>query len=241
MHKLIEKYKYSETIPTIHVDTELIAEIEEYFLGHIPNKINLTQEEISAGLKIIFKEINGQQTFNSIKDFPFKIFPDNITRLVIGFSSFDLKKQDIIFKIHLHFSINQYCNSIETEIENINGRRTVVDIVDDLQTILKRKKTFNYLFYPTIVLYSILTGLTYMSFTMGIYFSFEKSMWSIRLFTLGFSILAYLFYFPKVKPFTSFETAKQIKIDKVADVFLIGLVGFLIFGEFLPRIINGLF
>lgn len=231
MSTLTSRYKLEKKIPTIDVNVDLLQSIEDYLITTIPNLFDLTSEEIRSVYTTDIKVVNGKFSFGLIKEFNSTMFPDTVQSIVVGFRTNPYTSKPFNIDFQIRFSIEELSSYIEISILDTNPEEKAHGILNNIESIINKKKNLNYLFHPSILVKSILAALAYGIPVMStvIFKDREKPIFASIL--LGLMIGAYLSLFKHWKPYVAFDTNKQKLNNSIANYILLGILTFVIFGS----------
>lgn len=227
----MSSFELKYRIPSCHVTKNLIIQLEEYLTKEIPNILNIPNENILNSYQISIDDRIGIEKLKSINDFPFSMFDNSTTKIV-------MKILDINFYLRIAFAKDKHYSEFKIEFEDVNARESTISISKGIERIINTQKNNNHFFYPPTSLDVFLfCGVFFASF---IFFSnlispVEDANTSKFLLSPIFILILTIsiYYYPLSRllhPYVTFDSNKYITLVKYRDWFYKGCLGFVIFG-----------
>jgi len=233
--KINPNYKYSEKIPSLYVNKDLLENLESYFLEKIPVILNVNAEIIRNKYKLIIKDSNGEEEISSIKDFNLNIFPNDTKEISLNLYFWNDNQTN---SITIYLDKDRIGAKIKIEISNSNPKETTNGIISGLNQILFQNKNNNFLFHPNIWVDAIISGIGFLAFWVSLNIFQSNVKLSISFLSVSIISLSYLSILKKLKPYISFDSNKQRKYDRNTSWLFYSFLAFIIFGNLLVYLKN---
>lgn len=227
----MSSFELEYRIPSCHVTKNLIIQLEEYLTKEIPNILNIPNENILNSYQISINDRIGIEKLKSINDFPFSMFDNTTTNIVIKIS-------DINFYLRIAFAKDKHYSKFKIEFKDVNARESTISISKGIERIINTQKNNNYFFYPPMYLDIVLFFGIFFSliiFVSNLITPAEDVNISKFLISPVFILILtiYIYYYPfsrLLHPYVTFDSNKYITLVKYRDWFYKGCLGFIIFG-----------
>ena len=227
----MSKFEIECHIPSCHITKNMIIQLENYLTQEIANILNIPKEIIYEAYNISIQDKIGIEKLKSINDFPFSMFDNNTTEIILSIMSRN-------FYLRIAFDKQKKYSNFKIECENANARETALSISKGIERIINAHTNNNKLFYPPDILEFILSITFYgvlLLFIVNLISGDKNNYLSEFLLSPFFLlILAIFFYYSSLSkllhPYITFDSNKYISLVKYRDWFYKGCLGFIIFG-----------
>ena len=227
------KYFFEKRIPSCFVEKKLLKALENYILQKAKNKFS-DREDIHKKYSFIIKDSYGKEEFKSVDDFKLEYFSGDTKEISLKFAEYYPK----YFKISVVFSLNGYSSTLEIEIEDKSCREEANGIYSEIMLMLKSYKNINFIFhimdfnyfvgFVMNVFFGALIGIS--GYGIGIFLASKMQTVQVSLF---FGIFPIFYWISAMfKPYSTFETRKNLAFSYYYRWFNLAFLGFLIFGIF---------
>lgn len=222
------KYKYENSLPACKVDRFLLESIEDYLFDKVPELIKTTKKNLNERLSIRIYDKFGEEEINSISEYSLRTFPDDIQKININLSWNDYNKGE---SLRIWIAFDKESAKLTVEIEGKNPKEITTGLVNSIKAIVNQNKTLNRIFHLPFILSSIFISIGLLSFWISTFLANKNWKYSILFLSISLVIGMYFWAFKKLKPYSSFDTIRQAKIDKTANWFFYALLTFVVFGN----------
>lgn len=227
-------FKLDQRIPSCSVTKDLLSEIEAYLNIEMPKKIcEALGEQISYNISITEKV--GTETLVSISQYTPRIFPDRTKEIEIHWGNG--YKATCRLEITIDFRGDRFFSGrLQVRCTNPSARETAVGIGNNILRLIESHQTYNWVFDPAkqsvVPFFSLILSVGLVSGSFPIFMKNSKvGLWLLTAAAFFGWILFSGMYF---RPFISFDTRRQQLLNRLWVYFSLGILGFVIYGTFLP-------
>ncbi|PKA23515.1 hypothetical protein CH381_25385 [Leptospira sp. mixed culture ATI2-C-A1] len=233
----MSRFTTEKALYPIHVDFELLSNLESFLLKSIPKEI---VRLFPSGLKRIYSidltDKYGTEELKTIKDYRLKFLTDSTSQISLGL--FDEKTN---FEISIVLDKEDGA-SIFLDFELEQARGIAVQILEEIDRILGNYKSANRFFHPPEIISMILFFAGFISgLTSVIDFINSKYLEALGPGLIFFSLGSYYYVGNWIRTIVSFDTRHYQRFNKYFHWFISGNLSFLIFGTLLSFLRDKLF
>ena len=218
--QIATRYSFEKKLPSVFVDKRLLVDLERYIL-HRCRQLDVRRKQVPDYYVTII-DSSGTMSLQSIESYPREIFDNEIETVSLAYGG--------IFetiKIYLRFAKSRERSEIEISYKGENAREIVESIKIGIMQRLKDAKTWNAIYHIPWGLQGILIWVTLAGFVGIIINLYREQYWSQTLTATTIGLAVYLFA-PIFKPYTAFETRRNMSIRKWSGWLVESLLGILL-------------
>jgi len=232
----MNSYSLQASLRSYFINKELLKNIEEYLRNDVLKMLNVDNalDHFSQDQKLLFAlslfDSFGEEKFKSVSEYKYGAFQDSINALLIEYSFTDSNTLQEL-KISLRLGKSASSNNLSLHLNDDNAREKVKGIQEGLLRVMSYNKTGNWIFFFN----SPLTSLIFMVTAMGALIFQDRRQEKYPLFWIFYlAVIIILFVNVNLKRYSTFESKRQMQIDKGVNWFLLGLASFVLFSTIFP-------
>jgi hypothetical protein len=222
-------FSHKETLPSCIITVGLLVEIESALKNKVPDVINLAKESVSGSFYASVIDSFGTHSFTDFSGLTSHDFSDTTSEIRCGISTYPSRKMEV----SLIFSKTRDNTKLSIDLTSHEPRSQITAIVDIIYRLLRPHMTTNHIFRPSYIVGSVLGVIGVVALLAVPQMKYPLNE------VFAFIILAELFYFlvaRPLKPYTEFDSRVYRDKKRLTDWFILGVLGFLLFGTLLPLI-----
>ena len=228
-------FKCSKQLPSCHVDRRLVEELETYVLSEASRITCNPIADVKSDYALSIVDQTGNEVVTSAAQLEGQQFHNSTSQITL---QIDHYRKSIRFRLTLTFDRRRNRSEIETLVSAVRAREHTYALIEGIFRRLSTRKNFNWLylsnsepfasfFFGIGVVLPIFGGIGLITGSV-----FREA--NTPVFFAGLCLFLYVLSGVFAKPYASFDTPKQVRLNKWWDWFFFGCLGFLIFGSILP-------
>jgi hypothetical protein len=234
-------YTRQGKLSTYNVDVRFIAKVEEYLLSEVCQIISGEKEAGEKLLQLIIHDSHGEEKLNGIAEYKFPLFRDDIDGITINYTySHGSNKIEMVIR----FGLVEKNTDISIVLEAEQAREKVVAIETGLQNAIFYNKNLNRVLYSIdsynglwFILSMAAALLLVAEDTFVSRSSFYKLICWLVIILTAFILISTNFF----KSYSSFDTNKQKRLDKIYNWFFLGALSFILITSTLTSVRRAIF
>lgn len=231
-------FELEQRLPSCTLSLQLLERIEEYLLARLHEYLAKPKEELLNKYVITIVDDLGSESLSTVKDFPASQFRDSTTEVSVGLHYYD-KQTD--FRINIRFKKERTSARLTISTQGTDARERAVAFHEGVKRLIEPFCNRNWIFHlPVIEFFCwILSGSVLL---LGIWLVRSQSYLSASLSFGSFvTMLMYAFVLPTWRPYITFESKSSARRDRAWNWFVMGILGFIIFGTLFSLVRKKLF
>lgn len=221
----MKEFYINKELPSVSVNKKLIEQIEEYILNDIPNIIGVDKEKVKEVYVLEIIDSLGVEKFNKISDYPLSIFQNGTSKISFGFSVYE----DIYATVKISFGVKKYTSELIIKLKTQNAREKAHGIYNGILDRIKPNKTYNSYFHTWVNGPILGLGIIMLMPSLALFLN-DKILWGVYSLFGGISLISFSSKIEKIKPYSEFETQRQMQLNKIFSFLIWGLISYIIFG-----------
>jgi len=194
--------------------------LERYILQRC-SQLDIRKKQI-PDYSVTIIDSSGTLSLQSIESYPREIFDNETETITLSYGG---TYENI--KVYLRFAKSKYGSEIEISYKGENAREVVESIKVGIYQRLKDSKTWNFIYHPHFAIISILIYPLLFILGTTTFNAYKTGIWSQQGISVTLMLIIYLIA-PNFKPYTTFETRRNMIIRKWSSWLIESLLGILL-------------
>lgn len=223
----LTNYSITKRLPSCLVSVNFLLEIEKSLLPQIEEILQLPKSSISIDYSISIDDSLGTHNLKSISELGSTMFIDNTSEVRCGVSRYSGNRLELSFCFNKQRSYSKLTISVSSH----EPRAKVAAIIDLVTRILHPHTLSNHIFHPPEVIGYIAPTIIGLSIIIALYLPFHFKMVLLGIVTL---LIFYYLVARPLFPYSEFDSKIYRTKSHWTSWFVVGILGFLIFGTLFP-------
>lgn len=214
------RYSFEKSLPSTFVEKRLLVDLEHYILQRT-SQFDIRKGKI-PNYSVTILDSSGTLSLRSIEAYPRDIFDNEIEYVTLSYGD---SYENIM--IYIRFGKTKDKSKIEISFKGENARENVESIKVGIFQSIKDSKTWNFIYHPNFIITGVLVNVLFFSVVAVLYAIFKQGIWSQQATAIALFSSVYLFA-SNFKPYTTFDTRRNIVIRKWSGWLVESILGILL-------------
>ncbi|QSI78677.1 hypothetical protein [Niveibacterium microcysteis] len=227
----MSQFKLEKRLPSCTVSKDLLKELETYLLAKAKT-LSGGEDLEDRHFRVCIHDDLGVEAVSNVESVPGRQFLDSTNQVTLDL---DLRYGKLAFplQVEVRFDKDRTFSRLTVSYTGDDARAVVAGLHDGIMRLILSAKNGNVFFNPSPFLEGALWGGCSLSLLLSsIVAKVMPTVFAVGAFVIALTFI-YLIAGKRLRPYTAFDSPTTDRNSKLADWFVYGLAGFVLFGSLL--------